>query len=142
LLPLATVITPNTYEAGVLLGIPEPLTLDAARFTASALAKRGDHAVLVTGGHLDDPEYAVDLLHDAATLHELRVVRVASPTTHGTGCTLSSAIAALLALGSTLRDACASGQQFVAGAIARGAELTVGRGTGPVNQLGGRLEER
>jgi hydroxymethylpyrimidine/phosphomethylpyrimidine kinase len=136
LLPLATVVTPNIYEAAVLLGIAQPRSVEAARMAADQLIAKGIRAALVTGGHLDDAEFAVDVLHDGQTLCELRAPRVAASTLHGTGCTLSSAIAVLLAHGLSIADACATAQRFVAESIARGSELAVGRGAGPVHQLG------
>jgi hydroxymethylpyrimidine/phosphomethylpyrimidine kinase len=136
LLPLAAVITPNTYEAAVLLGIPEPRSVDAAKEAAARFIGSGVRAALVTGGHLDDVEFAVDVLHDGDTVRELRALRVPAPTLHGTGCTLSSAIAVLLACGCSIADACAEAQRFVGESIVHGSELTVGRGAGPVHQLG------
>jgi hydroxymethylpyrimidine/phosphomethylpyrimidine kinase len=138
LLPLATVVTPNTYETAALLGISQPRSVEEARKAAGQLIAAGLRAALVTGGHLDDGEgeFAVDVLHDGQTLCELRTPRVSAPTLHGTGCTLSSAIAVLLAHGLPIADACATAQRFVAESIVRGNELAVGRGPGPVHQLG------
>jgi hydroxymethylpyrimidine/phosphomethylpyrimidine kinase len=136
LLPLASVVTPNADEAGALLGIAAPRTVAEAREAARLLAARGAGAALVTGGHLVHAEESVDVFHDGCMARELRVRRVPSADTHGTGCTLSSAVAALLARGYGLPEACAEAQQFVAAAIARGADLRVGRGAGPVHQLG------
>lgn len=136
LLALATVVTPNTYEAAVILGVPQPKTISEATAAAMALHGSGARAVLVTGGHLEDPEVVVDVLQDGRSTHELRVPRVAASTLHGTGCTLSSAIAVFLARGLTIRDACAAAQRFVRESIVRGSDLTVGRGAGPVHQLG------
>jgi hydroxymethylpyrimidine/phosphomethylpyrimidine kinase len=136
LMPLATVVTPNVREAGVLLGTTVE-TLDAARAAAAALVTRGARAALVTGGHLPGGREVVDVLHHGGSLRELRVAREREGTggTHGTGCVLSSAIAALLARGMTLIDACAAAQAFVAMAIARSRELDVGRGATPVHPL-------
>ena len=136
LLPLVTVVTPNAHEAGALLGIAAPRSVAEAREAAALLAARGIGAVLVTGGHLSDAEVSVDVLHDGRVAREFWVPRVPSGRTHGTGCTLSSAVAALLARGRGLPQACAEAQQFVAASIARGADLRVGRGVGPVHQLG------
>ena len=137
LLPLARVITPNAMEAGALLGIAPPRSLPAARDAARRLLATGVGAVLLTGGHVEGGGGAViDVLDDGAEVHEISVPRVSGGGTHGTGCTLSSAIAALLAGGDTLPAACAKGQRFVAAAIGRGNELRVGRGAGPVHQLG------
>jgi hydroxymethylpyrimidine/phosphomethylpyrimidine kinase len=136
LLPLATVVTPNAVEAGALLGIAAPRSIAEAREAASLLAAHGPGAALVTGGHLADAADAVDVLHDGHIAREFRVRRFPGGGTHGTGCTLSSAIAALLARGYALPEACAEGQRFVAASIARGADLRVGRGAGPVHPLG------
>ena len=136
LLPLVTVVTPNADEAGALLGIAAPRSVAEARAAASLLVARGVGAALVTGGHLADAEASVDVLHDGRVVRELRVPRVPSAGIHGTGCTLSSAVAALLAQGRELPQACAEAQQFVAASITRGADLRVGRGVGPVHQLG------
>lgn len=144
LIPLSTVITPNIGEAALLLGLPPTTapTLAGSRTAATALVARGARAALVTGGHLSDDADVVDVLHDGSSLHELRVRREREGVggTHGTGCTLSSAIAALLALGlpkgRPLESACAEAQTFVAIAIARARELDVGKGAGPVHALG------
>jgi hydroxymethylpyrimidine/phosphomethylpyrimidine kinase len=136
LLPLVTVVTPNTYEVGMLLGIDAPDSVSAARAAARALTGRRARAVLVTGGHLADPTVSVDVLDDGSDVQESSVSRVPGTGTHGTGCTLTSAIAAFLALGSELPRACRDAQGFVARAIMHAPELTVGRGTGPVHQLG------
>jgi hydroxymethylpyrimidine/phosphomethylpyrimidine kinase len=136
LCPLATVITPNAVEVGALLGIEAPRSIAEAREAAGSLTARGVTAALVTGGHLADADVSVDVLHDGREIREFRVSRAHSDCTHGTGCTLSSAIAALLARGHGLPQACAEAQEFVAASITRGADLQVGRGVGPVHQLG------
>ncbi len=117
LLPLATVVTPNAAEAGVLLAAPPPRTIQEMRLAASAIRRLGPRWVLVTGGHVEDGDDCVDVLAGDDGVRELRVPRVAGAVTHGTGCTLSSAIAALLALGHDVPDACARAQRFVAAAI-------------------------
>ncbi len=134
LLPLVTVIVPNAHEAGALLGIEAPGSVTEACAAACRLTARGSAAALVTGGHLDTAHESVDVLHDGARTHEFSVPRERATSTHGTGCTLSSAIAALLARGYTLPTACAEAQRFVARAIAHGVALRVGRGVGPVHQ--------
>ncbi|MGI8765110.1 MAG: bifunctional hydroxymethylpyrimidine kinase/phosphomethylpyrimidine kinase [Gemmatimonadaceae bacterium] len=136
LLPLVTIVTPNADEAGALLGIAPPRSVAEARKAAAMLVERGGSAALVTGGHLADAEFCVDVLHDGSTLWEFPVPRAPSGRTHGTGCTLSSAVAALLARGHGLQQACAEAQRFVAASITRGADLRVGRGARPVHQLG------
>ena len=136
LLPLVTIITPNAREAGELLGIAPPQSVADARVAAERLLSCGAPAALITGGHLGDSDVCVDVLHDGHILWELSVPRVPGARGHGTGCTLSSAVAALLAQGCLLPQACAEAQQFVAASIRRGADLRVGRGAGPVHQLG------
>ncbi len=135
LMPLATVITPNIDEAGILLGNPSARCLADARAAAEQLVARGARAALVTGGHLASGEVSVDVLCDGSDIHEFAVPRIESNNTHGTGCTLSSAIAVLLATGCTLPQACRDAQQFVARAIAGATDLRVGQGAGPVHQL-------
>jgi len=129
LLPLATVATPNLAEVEQLTGVVVRREADL-REGAEAVLALGASWVLVTGGHLDgDP---VDLLTDGGAKHFLRADRVDNPHTHGTGCTLSSAIAARLALGDDVPAAVGAAKEFVIGAIRAGFAL--GAGTGPVNQ--------
>ena len=137
LLPLASVVTPNAQEVGMLLGSTPPRTPAEARTAARALRVRGARAVLVTGGHVGNDAACVDVLDDGASMREFSVPRITGPaSTHGTGCTLSSAIAALMARGARLPQACAEAQAFVAASIGQGASLRVGHGVGPVHQLG------
>lgn len=117
LLPIATIVTPNAAEAGALLGTPPPASIAQMRDAASALRDLGPRWVLVTGGHVDAGDDCVDVLAGEDGIRELRVPRVLAASTHGTGCTLSSAIAALLTLGHDVPDACARAQRFVAAAI-------------------------
>ena len=136
LLPLVTLVTPNATEAGALVGVNAPRTVTGARDVAALLVKRGARAVLITGGHLEDDAHSVDVLHDGLRIYTTSVERVPAGDTHGTGCTLSSAIAALLARGRALPEACAEAQQFVADAIVRSVDLSAGDGARPVHQLG------
>ena len=129
LLPLATVITPNLFEASGLLG-SEVSTLEEMHAAARSLHELGPKAVLVKGGHLPDDE-AIDVLWDGQEAIELRGPRFDTEDTHGTGCALSAAIAARLAHGDDLVTAAQSAKDFVAGAIDR--SLRIGRGYGPVN---------
>lgn len=117
LLPIATIVTPNAAEAGALLGTPPPGSIAQMRDAASALRHLGPRWVLVTGGHVDAGDDCVDVLVGDDGVRELRVPRAPAASTHGTGCTLSSAIAALLALGHDVPDACARAQRFVAAAV-------------------------
>ncbi|MGD9410043.1 MAG: bifunctional hydroxymethylpyrimidine kinase/phosphomethylpyrimidine kinase [Thiohalocapsa sp.] len=134
LLPLATVLTPNLPEAAVLLGAPEPETRDAMPAVAAALRTLGPAAVLLKGGHLCG-DTSPDLLVTAAGEHWLEGERIATQNTHGTGCTLSSALAAQLALKDDIRVATERAKHYVAGAIAAADQLTVGRGHGPTHHF-------
>jgi hydroxymethylpyrimidine/phosphomethylpyrimidine kinase len=129
LLPLASLVTPNLDEAGVLLDrrvrTPEDMA-DAAR----ALAAMGARAVLIKGGHLEGPE-VVDLLFTGGSVREFRRTRIETRNVHGTGCTLSAAIAAGLALERSLVDAVENALDFVHRAIATAPGL--GDGHGPLN---------
>ncbi|MEZ5317849.1 MAG: bifunctional hydroxymethylpyrimidine kinase/phosphomethylpyrimidine kinase [Vicinamibacterales bacterium] len=131
LLPLATVITPNTPEAEALTG-RSIASIDDQRDAARALLDLGARAVIVKGGHLDGD--AVDVVADGTTIVELRAPRVPTRHTHGTGCTFSSAVAARLALGDDLADAARRAKDYVTGAIRHAPEL--GRGHGPVDHFG------
>ena len=132
LFPRVSVITPNLDEAALLLQheIPNAASLDAA---AQDLLAMGANAVLLKGGHLAGDE-VVDLLVQAnGPSQRLASARIASRNVHGTGCTLSSAIAAHLALGHGLSDAVRLARTFILGAIAQGADITTGHGHGPLN---------
>jgi hydroxymethylpyrimidine/phosphomethylpyrimidine kinase len=107
-----------------------------ARDAATALVARGARAALVTGGHLEGHDEVIDTLYDGTSVREFRGAREHATGTHGTGCTLSSAIAALMARGMELGCACKAAQAFVAAAIANSRDLRVGQGRGPVHQLG------
>jgi hydroxymethylpyrimidine/phosphomethylpyrimidine kinase len=134
LLPLATLITPNLPEAGVLLDL-EPAS-DAAGMIemASALRELGPQAVLVKGGHLEGPE-SIDVLDDAGEPQVLVAPRVATSNTHGTGDTLSSAIAAFLARGHGLREAVREAKAYLTDALRASDQLSVGHGHGPVHHF-------
>ena len=130
LLPLAELVTPNLAEAEALLGRPVR-SLEAMRLAARELQAKGPRAVLVKGGHLEgDP---VDVLFDGAVEVELPARRIATPNTHGTGCTYSAAIAARLALGAPLIEAVRGAKAYLTEAIRR--SYSVGRGHGPVDHL-------
>lgn len=147
LFPLAEVITPNLPEAEALAGFPIADEADAER-AARAIAERcreagralpdgtgGVPAVLVKGGHgLGGPQAADDVLLAAdGTLTWLRGERVDNPNAHGTGCTLSSAIAVNLARGFDVERAVRGAKAYVAGAL--GAGLDLGRGSGPLDHM-------
>jgi hydroxymethylpyrimidine/phosphomethylpyrimidine kinase len=128
LLPLARLVTPNLAEASVLCGRPVRSLADM-REAARQIADLGPRAVLVKGGHLAGA--ACDVLLDDGALHELAAERIASGPLHGSGCTLSAAIAAGLARGDALAEAVARAKHYVHDAI-RGA-LRVGQGARPLD---------
>jgi hydroxymethylpyrimidine/phosphomethylpyrimidine kinase len=134
LLPLAALLTPNLPEAAALLG--EPVAADRAGMAAQAtrLLALGPAAVLVKGGHLDG-EGSPDVLATTDGLEWFEAERVATANTHGTGCTLSSAIAAELAKGASTRAAVAAAKTYLAEAIAAADRLSVGSGHGPVHHF-------
>ena len=136
-LPLATVLTPNLPEAGVLLARRAPETQremrDAAERLRRLLRDDGRRWVLVKGGHL--PGDPIDLLHDGDRMIELPAVRIETRNTHGTGCSLSAAIAAGLAAGLTVAQATTRAHDWLQGAIATADDLSVGLGHGPVHHF-------
>ena len=137
LLPLADVVTPNAPEAAALTGQPVTSLADLRR-AAAALVECGARAALVKGGHLSGP--AVDVLWDGRTFTELSAGRIESRHTHGTGCTLSSAIAARLALGDDLAAAVRAAKSYVTRAIAEAPGL--GHGHGPLQHFPSGIDIR
>jgi hydroxymethylpyrimidine/phosphomethylpyrimidine kinase len=134
LLPRAVVVTPNLPEAAQLLGTTEAKDEKEMRAQAQELRRLGAKAVLIKGGHAKGPT-ATDLLLDQEGEMRLEAPRVQTKHDHGTGCTLSSAIAAELAKGATLREAATSAKAYVSAAIARADELHIGKGRGPVHHF-------
>jgi len=128
LLPLATLITPNLHEASILVGEPVE-TVEHMRVAARRLLDLGADAALITGGHLDGD--AVDLLWDGDDERVWTRPRIDTVHTHGTGCTLSAAAAAGLALGQSVQDSVAQAIRFVVRAIESAPGL--GAGHGPLN---------
>lgn len=129
LLPLATIATPNLAEVEQLTGVVVRQESDLGA-GADAVLALGPTWVLVKGGHLEGD--AVDLLTDGTTEHVFRHDRIHNSHTHGSGCTLASAIASRLAVGDDVPTAVAAAKKFVTGAIRCGFAL--GSGTGPVDQ--------
>ena len=130
LIPLAEVITPNIPEAKVLAG----LDIEGAEDMEKAAVKIADFtkgAVLIKGGH--DLNDANDLLYTTGGFEWLNGERISNPNTHGTGCTLSSAIACGLAGGHTLTDSVKSAKAYISGALR--ANLNLGHGSGPLNHM-------
>ncbi|MEQ8968520.1 MAG: bifunctional hydroxymethylpyrimidine kinase/phosphomethylpyrimidine kinase [Azospirillaceae bacterium] len=134
LLPMAAVITPNLPEAGVLLDRPAPEDAEGMAAAAEALAAFGPRAVLLKGGHLAG-DTSPDLLWVDGAAHWLPGRRIDTPNTHGTGCTLSSAIAARLPVAPDLVTAVRAAKLYVAGAIAHADRLSVGHGHGPTHHF-------
>lgn len=134
LLPLATLATPNLHEAARLLNQPLSMSLADTERQAVALLALGPSAVLVKGGH-GDGQFAVDVLATAAGLQHFSRPRIDTLNSHGTGCTLSAAIAANLVIGLPLDAAIAAAKSFVWDALVSGARLRVGHGNGPLDHL-------
>jgi hydroxymethylpyrimidine/phosphomethylpyrimidine kinase len=134
LTPLATLLTPNIAEAAQLLGTKEAASEEDALAQAEALYELGCKAVLLKGGH-GPGDQAVDILCDASGIERFARPKVATPHTHGTGCTLSAAIAALLARGAKLPDAVRRAKDYVWEGLVAGCSLRVGHGNGPVDHL-------
>ncbi len=140
LMPLADLVTPNLREAARLLDSAIACHEDEMRAQALALAEQGAQAVLLKGGHASAPE-AVDLLVMGGEVVRLAAPRVQTKNTHGTGCTLSSAIAAYMARGETLRAAVEKAKAYLTQALQHADALGVGRGAGPVHHFHGLWQE-
>ncbi|MDH4992546.1 bifunctional hydroxymethylpyrimidine kinase/phosphomethylpyrimidine kinase [Aquamicrobium lusatiense] len=134
LLPQAIIVTPNLPEAALLSG--RPVAEDEAQMIAQAeiLLETGANAVLIKGGHGTGPE-STDLLLDGSSLTRLSRPRIDTPNTHGTGCTLSAAIAAGLARGMPLAEAVAQARDYLHQALQAGTDLAIGKGSGPVHHF-------
>jgi hydroxymethylpyrimidine/phosphomethylpyrimidine kinase len=131
LLPLASLVTPNLDEASILVGFVVR-DEDAMHRAARRLVEAGAGAALIKGGHLRSDDL-VDVLHDGTTVREFRRPRIHTRSTHGTGCTLSAAVAAQLARGVTLEPAVEQALDYVHRAIAQAPSL--GAGNGPLNHF-------
>jgi hydroxymethylpyrimidine/phosphomethylpyrimidine kinase len=131
LLPLCALVTPNLPEAAALLGTDVGSIEEDPPGACRALRALGAPAVLLKGGHRLGPE-AVDLLDVGGELHELRAARVETTNTHGTGCTLSAAIAAELACGADLPRASRQAKQFLQSALQGAQDWRLGAGPGPL----------
>jgi hydroxymethylpyrimidine/phosphomethylpyrimidine kinase len=134
LIPGALVITPNLPEAAALLDSAVASDEDEMRRQAERLLARGARAVLIKGGHGDSAE-SVDILLGPTTFTRLATARIATKNTHGTGCTLSSALAAGLAKGLDLVTAAREAKVFVSTALAASERLQIGAGHGPVHHF-------
>lgn len=135
LLPLADIITPNLPEGAALTGTPIPQTEQDMQQMIEELRNLGAKSVLLKGGHLEHDQNSNDLLVLNDTTHLISAQRFATQNTHGTGCTLSSAIASYLAQGQTLQQAVLSAKKYITAAIQHADQLTVGQGRGPVHHF-------
>jgi hydroxymethylpyrimidine/phosphomethylpyrimidine kinase len=135
LIPLVDIITPNLPEAEVLLNRKIGATTDMAA-AARDLAGLGCRSVLVKGGHLEDNQSA-DVLYMSRddTIREYTTQRVDTHNNHGTGCTLSSAIAAQIARGNDVPTAVDKAKNYITSAIQAGAHYSIGKGSGPVHHF-------
>ena len=134
LMPRALVVTPNLPEAAALLDAPVADTETAMRAQGERLLALGARAVLIKGGHAVGAE-SVDLLIEPTAFTRLAANRVATANTHGTGCTLSSAIAAGLAKGLSLAEAVRAAKAYVTDALAAANPIKIGSGHGPVHHF-------
>jgi phosphomethylpyrimidine kinase len=132
--PLATVITPNMDEAAILAEMPVR-TLDDMRRAGEKIRKLGCRSVLLKGGHLKTPRLTSLFFDAQGSTHEFNFDRFETNNTHGSGCTLSSAIASFIALGESLLEAVDKGQQYVHQAILHGRDVQIGEGNGPLNHF-------
>lgn len=130
LLPLGTIITPNIPEAEVLSGMSIKSDEDMIK-AAKEISKNIDSAILIKGGHYD--KNANDLLYDNGEIFWFKGERVDTNNTHGTGCTLSSAIACNLAMGYSKEESIKNAKDYITGALKAGLDL--GRGSGPLNHM-------
>jgi len=134
LIPMADVLTPNLPEAARLLGQAVATEEIEMRAQARALHDLGPSAVLIKGGHGEGTE-VVDTLFDGTRFDRIAVPRVDTKNTHGTGCTLSSAIAACLGHGASIRDSVFRAKIYLSGALEHADELHIGSGSGPVHHM-------
>lgn len=136
LIPLATVLTPNLPEAAVLGGQAVD-SMAVARQCAQQLSESGCSSVLIKGGHWSATASSADVLYLTAEKQflEFHAARINTRNLHGTGCTLSSAIATFLARGDTIPDAVSAAKDYLSGAIAAGTAYQLGQGHGPVHHF-------
>jgi len=142
LLPLVDLVTPNLPEAADLLGRPVAHTVAEAEEHARALRELGARRVLVKGGHHVQAAESLDVYADASGVHHLAAARVETKNTHGTGCTLSAAIAALLPRRPDWLTAVRDAKDYVTAALAAADSLGVGSGSGPVHHFHAWWDDR
>jgi len=134
LVPIASIVTPNLLEAAALLDEPVASSEAAIESQGKRLLSLGCPAVLIKGGHGEGSE-SIDYLVRASGTIALKAARIATENTHGTGCSLSSAIAAELAKGAEPETAVRNAKNFVSAAIAFADRFTVGHGHGPIHHF-------
>lgn len=132
LFPLAKLITPNMDEASLLAGIPVKTINDMYEASAQIMAMK-PKALLLKGGHLPTEKLTSMLVDDRGLIQEYYSNKIETKNMHGSGCTLSSAIAAFIARGISLTDAVSEAQDYVHGAIYHAADVVCGKGNGPLN---------
>ncbi|MEI6892555.1 MAG: bifunctional hydroxymethylpyrimidine kinase/phosphomethylpyrimidine kinase [Pontiella sp.] len=135
LLPLAELITPNLPEAAALTGEPVPQTESAMNALIEKLRALDTAAILLKGGHLEKENHSTDLLITPNDVVAFSSKRLQTKNTHGTGCTLSSAIASYLAQGHELEEAVRLAKRYITLAISHADELQIGHGHGPVHHF-------
>ncbi|MDR9402196.1 MAG: bifunctional hydroxymethylpyrimidine kinase/phosphomethylpyrimidine kinase [Halothece sp. Uz-M2-17] len=133
LIPLAALITPNCYEAQILSGLDNIKTLDEMKSAAEIMVRNGARAVLVKGGAISGELRGIDVWFDGEAFDILRAKAVETKNNHGTGCTLSAAIAAQIALGKDLKTAIKTAKQYITTALE--SALDLGAGSGPVGHF-------
>jgi len=134
LLPLASLVTPNLPEAALLADSALAKSEEEMLAQAETILRSGVGAVLMKGGHGEGPE-STDILFDGKVVTRFAAPRIRTRHTHGTGCTLSAAIAAGLAQGLPLAEAVAGAKDYLQHALAAGAALSIGKGSGPVHHF-------
>ncbi|SEG47353.1 bifunctional hydroxymethylpyrimidine kinase/phosphomethylpyrimidine kinase [Vibrio hangzhouensis] len=135
LLPLATIITPNLPECAALLGSTTPGSQSAMEALIEDLRSLDTPAILLKGGHLESEQTSTDLLITPFEVHYYETERIHTQNTHGTGCTLSSAIASYLAQNYPLTEAISLAKQYITQAISHADALNIGHGHGPVHHF-------
>lgn len=133
LFPIADLVTPNIPEAELISGISIKSQTDVDK-ACKIIKEKGAKNVIIKGGHFNNDE-SVDTLYDGINHYEIASTRIVTNNTHGTGCTYSSAISSYLALGYNMLDAVKYAKQYITSAIIYGAELKLGKGSGPVNHF-------
>ncbi|MEQ5790648.1 bifunctional hydroxymethylpyrimidine kinase/phosphomethylpyrimidine kinase [Muricauda sp. NFXS6] len=134
LLPIATIITPNMDEASLLAHM-QVKTLEEMRTAGERIKELGCNSILMKGGHQETSKITSLFFDRKDKCHPFEVSKIATNNTHGSGCTLSSAIASYLAQGKTLYEAVDLGQRYVHHAIDSGKNVRTGKGNGPLNHF-------